>query len=124
MIPPLTNCNFLWVFVDPTDESSPCYSRNKSHQDFVKRKLLGLSYSSQDQDRFAQIVSHQMADIKSQLSALVKRDLEEDDAEDFELPIPNASDLEKVNSAISTSKKAYKILVQLLYSLSGFRYMC
>ncbi len=65
-----------------------------------------------------------MADIKSQLSALVKRDLEEDDAEDFELPIPNASDLEKVNSAISTSKKAYKILVQLLYSLSGFRYMC
>ena len=65
-----------------------------------------------------------MADIKSQLSALVKRDLEEGDAEDFELPITNASDLEKVNSAISTSKKAYKILVQLLYSLSWFRYMC
>ncbi|KAI9565251.1 hypothetical protein GHT06_009034 [Daphnia sinensis] len=60
-----------------------------------------------------------MADIKSQLSALVKRDLEEDDAEDFGLPITNASDLEKVNSAISTSKKAYKILYRQLDSVGG-----
>lgn len=85
--------------------------RQVTHEQFVRQHLAGLTYNSRDQDRFAAIVSHQLAEIRGELSTLAKQKHVESEDEDFELGIKDMKKLEELNAEISRSKKAKKILV-------------